>query len=302
MMNVFNHLFLLAAVAGPVGADPSATPTWKPSLVALTVEDLDATVAWYRESFGFSVEERERYDDHHLEFAILVLDGQRLELVRFDRVLDPAALLPEGAQAVNGLLKIGFRVADIEGLSAAMTKRGVEFVAPLSPLPRLDGLPPDWPESYFLVRDPDGNYVQVFSGGEADAPPRLFLAAIAVADLETSIAWYGETLGTKELGRVGDPGNERALLGHGRFFVEIAQLAGTVPRSEAALPDGARWDAVRGIKKIGLHYAGSLEELAAALEAASVPIPYPLRPSDRDWAEAHFIAEDPDGVHVQFFR
>lgn len=297
-------LALVLLLAAPARAEPVPQVAWQPALVALTVRDLGTSVDWYRDNLSFAVVERNRYPDHGLEIAFLARDGVYLELIDFDAGLDAADLLPEGAERLHGFLKVGFRVADLDALQATMDENGAEFVVRISPLPKGPELPADWPERYLLVKDPDGHFVQCFSGagGDGAAPLRLFLAMLDVADLDASVRWYREWLGFTELDRVGEPGNQRALLDNGGFYLEIGQLAGGVPWRQAKLPEGARRDRVRGIKKLALRSAGPIDGLFRELERQGVEVLVPPRASTQEWAEEYFIVEDPDGAYLQVIR
>src|SRR5688572_1940493 len=88
------YSWLLAMLAWSA-ACPAQTPvtSMRPSLVALQVDDLDASVRWYTSYLEFRPKERKAFPEHGLELAILVLGDFELELVENAKTLRKSQLL-----------------------------------------------------------------------------------------------------------------------------------------------------------------------------------------------------------------
>jgi catechol 2,3-dioxygenase-like lactoylglutathione lyase family enzyme len=136
--------------------------------VALTVRDLDASANFY-ESLGFALERRLEFDGPgaervtgvpgaSLEMAFLMLDGVRLELIRFD---------PAGEQRVGEINDLGtahicLEVNEIGRVHSELAARGARFVSP--PYHHPSGV------SMAYFGDPDGNLVELLQieGSDGD--------------------------------------------------------------------------------------------------------------------------------------
>ena len=98
--------------------------------VALKVEDVDESLAFYRESLGAEVIERGDGSGgsggaEDVEYAALSAGDKRLYL--FDRAPYEAAGLVEESLP-TGVLHFGYVVDDVEAASAELRESGVEFV------------------------------------------------------------------------------------------------------------------------------------------------------------------------------
>jgi glyoxylase I family protein len=151
-------LALACASAFPAAAAPrpTAAPA-TPFLVALSVADLDRSMAWYGRHLGFSVLERRSFPELKLSLAFLERDGFRLELVALDGSRDRREAAPDPANeaTLRGYVKLGFLQADIDPTLARLRAAGVPVVVG----------PFDEPERGLrsaIVTDPDGNLVQLF--------------------------------------------------------------------------------------------------------------------------------------------
>ena len=75
---------------------------------------------------------------------------------------------------------MGFQSQDIDALYQKMIANQVDIVAKLNDLPAIENY--DWPKKYFLIQDPDGNYIQFFSQTqETQMDTRLHPFLIAVS-------------------------------------------------------------------------------------------------------------------------
>jgi catechol 2,3-dioxygenase-like lactoylglutathione lyase family enzyme len=146
-----------------VAATPAqpADKSIRPSLVAISVANLDAAIKWYETNLDFTLKEKKEFPQHGLRIAFLELNGFELELVEDEKSISLAAIqknLPEADDEakIQGLVKLAFTVDDIDSLNSKLKANGVKFQMDLSKSNRQEGV------RYIVVRDSDGNWIQLF--------------------------------------------------------------------------------------------------------------------------------------------
>jgi arylsulfatase A-like enzyme len=125
---------------------------------ALSVSDVGATSAWYRDNLGFRVLTSGEAPNGIAKFAILRDSaGSIIEMIqhREARPLAVAAPSVTGAHQIHGIFKIGFHVADID-----QAYRQVKAVS--VPIAYELGLAKDVALRSFTIRDREGNMIQFF--------------------------------------------------------------------------------------------------------------------------------------------
>jgi len=138
------------------------------------------------------------------------------------------------------------------------------------------------------------------------APPagamRPFLAALSVSSVDRSAAWYAAHFGFRILRPPASPrpGVYQAILERDGFYLELASLAGSRPRSAALAAPGQN-ASLQGVYKLAF-WVPDADSALAALRDAGIAIP---RGSGLDSAFAggtrYFLLEDPDGTVLQVF-
>jgi len=136
------------------GAEPPSG--LRPYLVAVSVANLDASVAWYANVLGLRVAERKAFPDQGLRVAFLESEGFRLELVELKGSVSPSTCTDVSNPAsLRGVGKVAFRVDDLKETVAQLQKRGAvlfrDFRDPATPK-----------RGSVIIKDPDGNWVQFF--------------------------------------------------------------------------------------------------------------------------------------------
>jgi catechol 2,3-dioxygenase-like lactoylglutathione lyase family enzyme len=158
IQSLVTGLLLWYATATPVQA---ADKSIRPSLVAISVGDLDAAMNWYETNLGFMLREKKDFPQHGLRIAFLELNGFELELVEDKTSISLVAIqkhLPEADDEakIQGLVKLAFTVDDLAALNSKLKANGVKFQIDLSKSNRQEGV------RYIVVRDSDGNWIQLF--------------------------------------------------------------------------------------------------------------------------------------------
>ncbi len=102
---------------------------FKPHHTAFTVKNMDDSINWYQDKFGFNVVHR--YNKHGMEIAILELDMVRLELFCYGETTKP---LPDYRKDlmedlhVIGTKHISIQVDNIDVIVGELKEKGVKFV------------------------------------------------------------------------------------------------------------------------------------------------------------------------------
>jgi methylmalonyl-CoA/ethylmalonyl-CoA epimerase len=94
--------------------------------VAIAVNDLEAAIAYYRETFGAEVEHREVVDSDGVEEALLKVAESYIQLLTPTRADSPVARYLE--RKGEGLHHIGYRVDDCATALQAVKDRGGQVI------------------------------------------------------------------------------------------------------------------------------------------------------------------------------
>ncbi len=274
--------------------------------VAVTVSDIDRSLAFYRDLLGFPVLGRLTFGGE-TGMVIDFLDignNALLEIFSFTNVAaKPSDFLYDDRQL--GLRHMGFRVASVDAVAARVRQAGVEFT--LEPLDAVGGV------RIAFFKDPDGTLVEIVEGeldyhipgqarlpvpvpaGGAPAGSELTYdhVAVTVADLQQSLDFYQGILGLPLLGQLDfkdDRGFRIAYLQLGNSVLELFAFA-TPTISRTWNPDVT----ALGLKHIAL-LVDNVDAAAAKLGdqgARSIRAPRAVR----DLRNCLFA--DPDGNAVE---
>lgn len=115
------------------------------------VKDLEASIAFYQEAFGFEVVDKKDFPDNEFTLCYMALPGSswRLELTyNYDS---------DGYDLGNGYGHIGLLVDDVKAIHDQHEEKGYELTD-ISGLPGMDPF-------YYFVTDPDGYKIEVIQDG-----------------------------------------------------------------------------------------------------------------------------------------
>jgi glyoxylase I family protein len=131
--------------------------------VGVSVSDLDRSVAFYVQNFGFHCERLIDLPDHG-RVALLRRAGFAIEMFAFAGALPlpPDRRTPTTDLQTVGVKHFALQADDIIGAAAFLRRRGVEFISDVTMGVR--GL------RRFFVRDPDGVAIEITEN--TPAPPR----------------------------------------------------------------------------------------------------------------------------------
>ena len=268
---------------------------FEPKLVALCVEDIETSVAWYTENLGFEIEkEVEEYPAYGLKLAFLAADGFHLEILEKNNSVKQSEVLKNEDHYIGGIFKIGFKSNDLDSTFHQLkSKADVDFVTDIYDLPEYQSTLP-WPDRFFLIKDPDGNFIQFFDTGTRGKS--LWLIMITVDSLDESISWYGKNLGFRHIATFGDTGNKRAIVERDDLIVELYE-----PREVFNFDESTMGASVLGFKKLGLGVSDIIS-MDSVFRAEKTEIVIPIEGSDFEWAEQAMIIKDLEGNWTQLFE
>lgn len=270
--------------------------------VAITVSDIERSLAFYRQLLGFPVlgsavlANETGLVIHFLDIG----NNALLELFSFTKAAaKPSDFLYDDRQV--GLRHLAFKVRSVDAVADRLLAAGVEFT--LAPLDAVGGV------RIAFFKDPDGTLVEIVEGlldyhiwGQPPlsvalpphgAPAGSELAydhvAVTVADLPASLAFYQGVLGLPLLGQLDFQdarGFRIAYLQLGNSVLELFAFdVPTLPRKENP------GMTVLGLKHLAL-LVDDVDAVAARLAAQDVRITNP--PKDVLGVRNCFFA-DPDG-------
>lgn len=122
--------------------------------MALTVDDFDAAVAFYRDALGLEQLADWTSDDGR----VVLLEGGRATLELFD---ERQAAYVDGIEAgrrVSGPVRLAVQVPDAEAAARRLVEAGAEAVAPPVETP--------WGDRNARVRAPDGMQLTLFAASD----------------------------------------------------------------------------------------------------------------------------------------
>lgn len=154
----------LLALSGAAAAEPpSASPPLaaEPLFTALSVDDADASAAWYGKVFGFEVVREVDLDEREIKIRLLRGPAGFLELVEQGSARSLSEVAPDLGRRhqLHGVFKTGFLVPDLDAAMERLTALGVSVRGQV--VTEADG-------SYRSVQivDPDDNVLQLFEALE----------------------------------------------------------------------------------------------------------------------------------------
>ena len=128
--------------------------TFQGNFTAIIVKDIQNSITWYENNFGFTVVNQTTIAERGLKQANLEFLGNRLELIELSTSVD----ITEGGSKrilAQGIFKIGFTVSNFETwedrfLDLNLITENDVVTDPITA------------KKMFIVKDPDGNRIQIF--------------------------------------------------------------------------------------------------------------------------------------------
>lgn len=140
--------------------------------VQIVTKNPEVLAEWYTSNFGFESIKNE-----------LVYDGFKIQLKKNEEAAD-TEILKEAFQVeqIPGFYKLGFVTNRFDELVTTLKEKGVKFASDVVYNEHLK-------RKYFLLKDPDGNILQIFEGsGEYGFKP--FYIGVIVESIGEQEKWY----------------------------------------------------------------------------------------------------------------
>lgn len=151
-------LLLVSLAPAAQAQSPPSTPAFatRGAFFAVSVADLEASIAWYRDKLGLQVEMRPPPADG-TAMALLRGGGLTVELIEDEAAVPLAEAAPTITRNyhVHGIFKAGVEVNDWDRLVATLAERGVPIA--IGPFAATAEQPAN-----LIIRDNSGNYIQFF--------------------------------------------------------------------------------------------------------------------------------------------
>jgi catechol 2,3-dioxygenase-like lactoylglutathione lyase family enzyme len=154
------HIAIIALMATPTTAQPQGLPVVvsEPAFFAVSVADLEASTRWYQLVFGLETLRDVTSRDGRGRARVLMAGELVVELIAYQGSVDASEALQEGQHrfALRGLVKTGLFVTDADAAHAVLSASDIDIDDSVGVDERIDA-------KTFLVRDPDGNRLQIFA-------------------------------------------------------------------------------------------------------------------------------------------
>lgn len=279
---------------------------YRPAIFALTVTDMDRSMDWYAEHLFFAPDTVMHFPDYGLSVGMMHQGDFFLELVAFaDGISRDSSLLPQGYFEIDGFFKMGFQAKDITGLYQSLAaKEEIKMVSPLSELsPVADDYA--WPGQYFLIEDPDANYIQFFSLKEGQSQPREvlspFLMAVSSPDINASIDWYETHLGAILINHIPEPDNERAIMNLDGFALELGEFSSHMHLDSMDLPTEVSLSKIQGIRKLSFA-VDDIQTPYALWKSAGIVFDFELTEQKSLAFDRYFMIQDNYANSIQLLH
>lgn len=108
----------------------------KPHHLGISVPNLEASVAWYRDMLGFSLDTYSAVEAANAKIAFMKRGDFRIELFEVEDAapLPDYRLYPDRDIATHGTKHIAFEVEDLRGLMDSLKGRGVDVAMDIFPM------------------------------------------------------------------------------------------------------------------------------------------------------------------------
>ena len=124
---------------------------------ALIVSDIDSSIIWYEEVFEFKLINSQEVERIKLKQANLNRENIYLELIQLESAINPEEAISGFNQKskLTGLFKIGFSVDEFDLFVSRMREMDVNIHGDVV-------LDPNTQKRMVIIKDPDGNRIQIF--------------------------------------------------------------------------------------------------------------------------------------------
>jgi len=148
-------IFILVSFISYGQSEPLPNP--EAYFSAIIVNDIETSISWYSNNFGFKVLNKIKSEEKGFKQANLKCGNMLMELIELESSLSPKSLLENHPKKtkIDGFFKFGFLVSEFEKWVDALKQSKVEFYGDVV-TDNLSG------KKMLIIKDPDGNRIQIF--------------------------------------------------------------------------------------------------------------------------------------------
>ncbi len=152
-------IFVLSLTLIPVKnySQQKTLPKLEAHFSAFIVKDMDTSISWYSEMFGFNIIDKREFPESGFKQANLSRGTVIIELIELNSALSPKDVIPNynSKTRLIGFFKIGFLISDFDEFIDHLTKNNAEFHGKVV-VDKESG------KRMVIVKDPDENRIQLF--------------------------------------------------------------------------------------------------------------------------------------------
>ncbi len=123
-----------------------------PTFIAIIVSDMDSSIAWYKNKLGFELMNRTVNKERGFQQATLQTAEANMELLEINGALNPTDSIN---QPLIGFFKFGFSTTHFDWWIEHLEQQSANFHGRVVPDPHTG-------KRMVIVKDPDGNRIQIF--------------------------------------------------------------------------------------------------------------------------------------------
>ena len=259
---------------------------------------METSIDWYMNKLGFEAEKSiKEYPDRNLRLAVIKAGDFHLELLEKKPSIDRSEFLPDNNSYLGGIFKLGFLINDIEKKYQELKNlKDVDFITEIGTLPNTT-IELKWPKRYFLIKDPDGNYIQFFSFDDhLQQSMTPWLIMFTVSNIESVVAWYVDNLGFKYHQTVGVQGNRRAIIEKNNYVLELYEPSAVVSMDK--IPEG---NTVLGFSELAFGIQ-NFDATSQNMKSKKVQFRTLPQKSTYGWATKTMTVQDMEGNTIRLFK
>lgn len=150
-------LFWLILASNYSLAQPKSLPPPEAYFSAIIVNDINISIRWYEEAFGFEVINKIESAERGFKQANLKAGNILIELIELESSISSQAILDSfsGKTKIDGFFKFGIQISEFDKWTEYLASSNIEFHGSVVTDPAT-GL------RMLIVMDPDGNRIQLF--------------------------------------------------------------------------------------------------------------------------------------------
>lgn len=148
---------MLVLVSFTSHGQSKSLPTIEAYFSAIIVNDIDSSINWYSNNFGFKLLNKTESEERGFKQANLICGNILIELLELKSSLSSKSILENHPKKtkIEGFFKFGFLVSEFDDWVDTLKHAKVEFYGDVV-TDELSG------KRMLLIKDPDGNRIQLF--------------------------------------------------------------------------------------------------------------------------------------------